>query len=181
MSIILVNTPDTPRSRVLSVRTFQASLADVEKLGGFLQDAWREAGPGALGFTGATEETIREISAPEFLRGRLTNPDVALYITEDAGRVVGFAATRRIDETALELSGLIVLQTATGKGVGTGLVRKAESVARQAGYRRLIVKTEADNQPAIQFYKKLGLRETGTEQEQVEGTKATVAILEKTI
>ena len=160
----------------------RATLADVGKLGSFLQEAWKEAGSGALGFTGATEDTIREIASEEFLRKRLTDPDVALYIAEEeGGRVVGFAATRRVNETTLELSGLIVLQTQAGRGIGTRLAEKAASDARLAGYRRLIVKTETGNQPALKFYKKLGLSETGTEEESVEGTKVSVVVLEKTL
>jgi len=155
-------------------------LADVGRLVAFFREAWREAGENkGLGFTGATEETINEIASDEFLRKRLRNPDVNIYIVEEVGRILGFAATRKINESSAELSGIVVLESATGKGFGTKLVEKALCDVRQAGFRKIVVKTEAVNQRALDFYRKMGLTEVGRGTEQVEDTGVDVVILEK--
>lgn len=96
----------------------EATSADIQKLITFFRQAWKEAGSGALGFAGATEETIKEVASEEFLRERLSNRNVKMYVVEGEGSVLGFAATRKIDENSLELSGLILLESATGKGLG---------------------------------------------------------------
>jgi L-amino acid N-acyltransferase YncA len=157
----------------------KATVADVERLEVFFREAWEETGPGGLGFTGTTEETINEIASKQFLLKRLANADVQMYIVEEAGRVMGFASTRRINEYSIELSGIIVLESATGKGLGTNLAQKALSAAREAGYRKAVVKTETFNARAIRFYKKIGFAEVGTAKENVEGTPVEVTILEK--
>jgi ribosomal protein S18 acetylase RimI-like enzyme len=159
----------------------QATLADVQKLITFFLQAWKEAGSGALGFTGATEETIKEIASEEFLRERLSNRGVNMYIVEDGGKILGFAATRRIDEITIELSGIIVLESATGKGIGTELFEKVISSANHVGFRKIVVKTEVLNQRAIAFYKKMGLAEVGKTREDVEGRSVDVVILEKAL
>jgi len=159
----------------------EATLADVQKLKVFFLQAWREAGSGALGFTGATVETINEIASEEFLKERLSNPAVNFYIVEDNGKILGFAATRRIDENTIELSGIIILESATGRGIGTSLFAKVISSANQFGFSKIMVKTEALNQRAISFYKKMGLAEVDKRREIVEGGGVDVVVLEKTL
>jgi N-acetylglutamate synthase-like GNAT family acetyltransferase len=159
----------------------EATLADVHKLVTFFLQAWSEAGPGALGFTGTTEKTIREVDSEEFLKERLSNPYVKMHFVEDGGKILGFAATRRIDENTIELSGIIVLESATGKGIGTELVKKVISSASQVGFRKIVVKTEVFNQRAIGFYTKMGFAEVGKTSENVEGTSVDVVVLEKAL
>ena len=157
----------------------RANVADAERIGVFLHEAWREAGPGGLGFTGATEETINEVASKEFLRKRLTNPGVQMYIVQDAERVLALASTRRINARSVELSGMMVLESLTGQGLGTALVRKALNEIHKAGFHKVVVKTEAINRRAVQFYKKMGLKEVGRGRERVEETRVDIVILEK--
>jgi ribosomal protein S18 acetylase RimI-like enzyme len=161
------------------MKAVQATLADVQKLIAFFLQAWKEAGPRALGFTGATEETINEIASEQFLKERLSSRDVNMFIVEDKGRILGFAATRKIDEDAIELSGIIVLESATRKGIGTDLFEKVVSSARHDGFCKIVVETEVLNQRAISFYKKRGLSEVGKSRENVEGTSVDLVVLEK--
>jgi ribosomal protein S18 acetylase RimI-like enzyme len=163
------------------MRALEATLADVQKLTDFFLQAWKEAGPGALGFTGATEKTINEIASEEFLKERLSNPAVKMYIVEGNGKILGFAATRNIDENSIELSGIIILESATGKGIGTELLEKVIASASQHGFRKLVVKTEVQNQRAISFYRKNGLVEVGKATEDVEGRPVEVLVLEKSL
>jgi ribosomal protein S18 acetylase RimI-like enzyme len=160
----------------------KTTLSDVGRLVAFFREVWREAGEdGGLGFTGATEETINEIASDEFLRKRLRNPDVNMYIVEEADRVIGFAATRRINENSEELSGIVVLESATGKGLGTRLVERVLSDVREAGFQKIVVKTEVANHRALGFYRKIGLIEVGRSAERVKDTAVHVVILEKSL
>jgi ribosomal protein S18 acetylase RimI-like enzyme len=163
------------------MRPVRAKFADVPKLQVFFHQAWEEYGSGALGFTGATEETINEIASEKFLKERLSNPNIGMYIVKEGERVLGFAATRSIDQDALELTGIIVLEDASGKGIGAQLVKEVVSSARKASFRRIVVKTEVLNKRAISFYKKMGLSEIGEAQERVEDIEIDVMILEKII
>ena len=162
------------------MQAVRAELRDVAKLTSFFRQAWGEAGgQGALGFTGATEDTINEIASEEFLRKRLRNPDVRIWIVEEAGRVLGFAATRRVDHERIELSGIVVLESTTSRGIGTLLAEKALADAREARFRKVVVKTETKNDRAIGFYRKLGFAIMGEGREPVEGGNVPVTILEK--
>ena len=49
----------------------RATLDDVEALRGFILRALEEAGPGALGWTGASEDAVSEIAGVEFLSSLL--------------------------------------------------------------------------------------------------------------
>lgn len=159
----------------------RAALSDVDNLRVFFHVAWEESGPDHLGFTGATEETIDKIASKEFLKKRLSNPEISIYIVKENSRVLGFAGTRNINKDAIELSGMIVLESATGRGFGTQLVDKALSEARLAGFHRMVVKTEVVNGRAINFYKKMGFTEVGKTWEDVEGTAVNIMILERSI
>jgi ribosomal protein S18 acetylase RimI-like enzyme len=156
-----------------------ARLNDVSKLSAFLTEAWKEAGPGALGFTGATDEAIREIASEEFLRKRLASPTVHMVVAEEGERIIGFSSIRRVEERAAELSGIMVLESATGRGIGTRLLRKSLEAARKRGFRTVSVKTEVVNDRAIGFYKKAGFTESGKTAEKVGRTKVALRILLK--
>jgi ribosomal protein S18 acetylase RimI-like enzyme len=156
-----------------------ARLNDVRKLSAFMTKAWREAGPGAMGFAGAAEEAIGEIASEEFLTRRLTSPNVQIVVAETGNEVVGFSSVRRLEAGKAELSGIVVLESAAGKGIGTRLLRKSMEGAKRRGYRTAIVKTETVNDRAIDFYKKAGFVESGKEVEKVGRTKVALQVLVK--
>ena len=152
---------------------------DVSKLSTFLVDAWKEAGPGALGFNGATDEAIREIASEEFLKKRLATPTIQMMVAEEERRIIGFSSLRRVEARKAELSGIAVLASATGKGVGSRLLRKALDAARKRGFNSVSVKTESTNERAISFYRKAGFTESGRAVERVGGTKMTLRFMVK--
>ena len=155
----------------------EATVQDVDDVGGFIKELWAAAGPGAPGLTGATEEIIEEISRPEMITGRLGGPDRRIFLARDREVVVGFAATRRIDAEAVELAGIMVHPDSQG-GVGTPLLEMAALAMRSDGYRRMVVHTETDNVAALRFYRKRGFLPTRELVEAVEGTPVDVAELE---
>ncbi|MCK4438377.1 hypothetical protein KAV47_04815, partial [Candidatus Bathyarchaeota archaeon] len=69
----------------------EAEQKDVESLIEFLQRAWKEAGPGALGWKGATEETMRHIASHGFLSNLIDRDDTRVFIALNEGQVVGFS------------------------------------------------------------------------------------------
>ncbi len=156
-----------------------ARMNDAALLGAFFMRAWKEAGPGALGFTGATEGAMEEIVSEEFLSKRLGSSNTRMVVAEKGGEILGFASLRRKGDGTAELSGIVVLESAAGRGLGTKLVRKACQTAMKLGFERLTVKTEAFNQRAIGFFKKNGFTESNKASEKVGRVNVPVQVLEK--
>jgi len=108
----------------------EAEQKDVESLIEFLLKAWKEAGPGALGWTGATEETMRHIASHEFLSNLLERHDARVFIALNEGQVVGFSSNRRTGDELVELSGIVVLESMTGVGIGGRLLEHSIEAAK---------------------------------------------------
>jgi ribosomal protein S18 acetylase RimI-like enzyme len=152
---------------------------DVVALGAFFTRAWKESGPESLGFTGATDDAIRAISSEEFLTQRLSSPNVRIVVAEKDREILGFASIRTSGKRKGELSGLVVLEGASGMGIGSRLVRKACDVATKMGVDQLSVKTEAFNQRAIGFYKENKFTESRKATEKVGRMRVPVVVLER--
>jgi len=149
------------------VEVAEAVTDDAPALADFLLRAWRAAGPDGLGFAGATDEIIAEIATPASLAARIGRDGRRMFVARSRDRVVGFAATRSLDTEEVELSGIVVGPESTGRGVGTRLITLALTRARSDGYRRMIVRTEPSNGPAIGFYQGRGFRARGSAVERV--------------
>ena len=76
---------------------------EVHTLGRFMLDAWKRAGPGALGWTGATEDTIQEISSEKYLENLVSDPKMEFFVSEENGETTGFAVNRVQDSSTMEL------------------------------------------------------------------------------
>lgn len=159
----------------------EAGAADVAAIGSFFLEMWRQSGPDAPGFTGATEEIIAEIAAPDAIRARIGGPDRRMFLAYEGDSVVGFAATRVIDDNEIELAGVIVLHSMIGRGVGTPLVEAAIESARSSGQQIMKVSTETDNDRALRFYGARGFQVCGESIEDVEDTPVAVVQLERSL
>lgn len=146
----------------------EATERDVAAFATFFREAWQEAGPDAPGFAGATEEVIRELTTREAILERIGGPDRRMFLARQGGRVVGFSATKRIDDVTAELAGVVVLQSIVGRGIGTPLVERAVQVAADDGCVRMVVRTETTNDRALRFYQARGFTLTGSMTELVE-------------
>ena len=155
----------------------EAQQRDVELLSEFLIKAWREAGPEAHGWTGATEEAMKHMSSHGFLSDLLGRDDTRVFIAIHGGRVVGFSSIKGMNDELVELSGIIVLESMTGAGVGSRLLYKSLDAARGDGYESMIVKTEAFNERALNFYQGKGFVPEATMVEDVEDTKVEIVKL----
>jgi putative acetyltransferase len=140
-------------------------------------DAWKRAGPGALGWIGATEDTIQEISSEEYLKKLLSNPKMRFFSSEENGEITGFAVNRVQDSSTMELAGIIVREDLLGKGFGSLLLSKCIEFAREAGFVNMVTKTEKSNGRAINFYVKKGFVRVGDTVETVENSKVELAVL----
>jgi len=160
-----------------TARVREATIDDAQVMAAFLLAAWREAGPDSPGFAGATPEVMAEIATPEAVRARIGPGGRRMFLAEETGGVIGFAATRPMDAVSVELSGIVVLRAATGRGVGTNLVGIAREAAASDGFRRMLVRTERTNHAAIEFYRARGFELRGETSEQVGPTTVPVAEL----
>jgi ribosomal protein S18 acetylase RimI-like enzyme len=157
----------------------KAREEDLAAVSSFVKEAWRQAGPGAVGWSGTTDEDIAEISSLAFLGDLSKNPDQDFFIARDEEGVVGMAINKKVDEGTIELTGIIVLQDHLGRGFGTGLAMMAEGAAMRRGAKRIIVKTEARNLRALAFYRSRGFVKVRTGSQMVGKVKVRLAWLKR--
>jgi N-acetylglutamate synthase-like GNAT family acetyltransferase len=100
-----------------------------------------------LGLTFDAEELERE------------REDILMGAFED-DRLLGCCLLTRMDERTLRLRQMAVPSGMQGKGVGRALMVFCENVARDRGYKRLIMHAR---KTALGFYEKLGYNISGEE------------------
>jgi ribosomal protein S18 acetylase RimI-like enzyme len=92
----------------------------------------------------------------------LADPDARLLVAVDGGEVVGMAMgyvhrpSLYSDEVALELSSFIVRPSHRRRGIGRALTRAIGIFARERGVERVTLKTFAQNEGALRFWRSLG-------------------------
>ena len=140
-------------------------------------DAWKRAGPQALGWTGATEDTIHEISSEKYLIELVSDSRLKFFVSEENGEITGLAVNRVKDDSTMELAGIIVRDDLLGRGIGSLLISRCIDSARDAGFASMVVKTEMSNDRAISFYMKRGFVRIGNALETVGNSKIDLAML----
>ena len=85
--------------------------------------------------------------------------DVLIGAFED-DRILGCCLLTRVDDNTVRLRQMAVPNNMQGKGIGRALMVFAENIARDLGYKTLIMHAR---KTAIGFYEKLGYRTTGQE------------------
>ncbi len=112
-------------------------------------------------------EVLAELSVGAVERA-FAEPAARFVVAERAGHLVGFAHVM-LDEAhalvtssrAAKLHRLYVQERFTGRGLGTTLLRRAESVARGDGARALWLTSWIGNRRALAFYPRCGYRDIG--------------------
>lgn len=163
------------------VRVTKAGDEDIEAVAAFFWDAWRMSGPDAPGWAGASESAMAELTAPELLADRIGGSGRSMFLAWIEDRVIGFAATLAQDEETVELAGIVVRQDLLGRGIGTPLLEAAVAAMTDAGAGRMVVRTESDNQRAIDFYVARGFTPGALVTEEVEGTALELRELSRTL
>lgn len=89
----------------------------------------------------------------------LDNGGIFLIMLDDS-QLIGTGAIRKIQNDTCELKRLWLLTSYHGKGLGYRMLQKLFSFARQRGYRRIWLQTDAVYQSrALNFYKRIGFYE----------------------
>jgi len=75
-------------------------------------------------------------------------------------KMLGCCILKKIDKHTCRLRQMAVQNNLQGKGIGASMMNFAENVARDAGYKKIMMHAR---KTAIGFYKKLGYNVTGKE------------------
>lgn len=78
--------------------------------------------------------------------------------------ILGCCLLTRIDNQCARLRQMAVQNNLQGKGIGAAMMNYAENVARDAGYRKIIMHAR---KTTMDFYKKLGYKVVGDEFEEI--------------
>jgi len=95
------------------------------------------------------------------IRAVLASDFADAFVAEDSeGRVVGwahvFTAPFLESGPSAELGGLVVDESARGRGIGKALVARTEAWARERGIRKICLRSNVIRTEAHDFYQKLG-------------------------
>lgn len=69
-----------------------------------------------------------------------------------------------VSGTRVEIAGLVVTESARGRGIGAKLVEAAETWAREKGIFAVLVRSQIKRQRAHEFYRKLGFQRSKTQE-----------------
>lgn len=117
---------------------------------------------------GSLSVTFREARLPRTMRVRYPRSRAVLeenwqlhagfLVAEIGHKVVGYVnmEERRIYDTGWIVD-LVVDNSSRSQGIGTGLLKRARSMARERGLKRIVVETSTKNFPAISFLQRRGL------------------------
>ena len=86
-------------------------------------------------------------------------PGGKLLLAQLDGLPAGCIALRRLDEHSCEMKRLYVRPDFRGRGIGSLLMRRILSDAREIGYRRMLLDTLPFLERAIQMYRSAGFYE----------------------
>ena len=79
-------------------------------------------------------------------------------------KILGCCLLTKVDDENIRLRQMAVQNNLQGKGIGATMLNFAENVARDAGYKKLIMHARKS---AIGFYEKLGYKVTSDEFEEI--------------
>jgi ribosomal protein S18 acetylase RimI-like enzyme len=105
--------------------------------------------------------TLRAEAEARYRRSR-DDPDSLHLVAEEDGEVMGMALGRiatvssMSDEPALEVTNVVVARARRQRGAARALVLALADFARRRGVKRLVVKTYAENEAAMRFWRALG-------------------------
>jgi predicted GNAT family N-acyltransferase len=79
-------------------------------------------------------------------------------------KMLGCCLLTRVDDTNVRLRQMAVQNNLQGKGIGASMLNFAENVARDAGYRKMVMHAR---KTAVHFYEKLGYKICSEEFEEI--------------
>ena len=139
------------------VRT--ASKRDIGTISALLGRVWHDTYDSIYGPEKVNEITRQWHSMPA-LEHNLNLPSSEFLVADDGNNIAGTAFASQIDANTAKLHQLYILPEFQGKGVGKLLLDEIEESFFEA--QNLVLEVEAQNGPAIGFYKYHGFKQTGT-------------------
>ena len=97
----------------------------------------------------------------------IDDENTRIVTATENGEVKGYMIAEIKDETphphirrmkTLYIDDICVKETEAHKGVGTALFKKAERIGKETGCERIDLNVWSFNEPAIEFYRKMGLQ-----------------------
>lgn len=106
-------------------------------------------------------EILRKPLNLSFLKDELEKEKKDILIgVFDEDKILGCCLLTIVDKTSVRLRQMAVQNNLQGKGIGASMMNYAENIARDRGYKKLIMHAR---KTAIGFYEKLGYKVTGNE------------------
>jgi ribosomal protein S18 acetylase RimI-like enzyme len=106
-------------------------------------------------------EILRKPLNLSFLKNELDKEKNDILIgVFDEDKILGCCLLTIVDKTSVRLRQMAVQNNLQGKGIGASMMNYAENIARDRGYKKLIMHAR---KTAIGFYEKLGYKVTGIE------------------
>ncbi len=106
-------------------------------------------------------EILRKPLNLSFDEGELEQEKQDILIAAfEEDKMLGCCILKEIDKNTVRLRQMAVQNNLQGKGIGASMMNFAENVARDAGYKKIMMHAR---KTAIGFYKKLGYNVTGKE------------------
>ena len=86
--------------------------------------------------------------------------DGEFLVTTRNGEIIGTGAIRKLEGDTCELKRLWLLTEYHGQGLGYRMLAELLSIARERGYKRMLLETDAVAQSrAVEFYKRIGFHQ----------------------
>lgn len=154
----------------------QATPADAEILAAMATQVWLHTYATEGISTVIARYVLAEFSAAKFA-AIVSHEHSAVLVAEVNAHAVGYAllnvgAACVSGGSFVEVASLYVQEHFTGKGIGSALLRECQELAQQrTGSAAVWLTVNAKNYPAIAFYKKHGLAQTGTTYFELGGEK----------
>ena len=145
----------------MSVAVREATTDDVEDVREVARDSWYAAYGGFLD-PQTVERGLAENYDPDLVAAGIDHEEIAFFVAEDDGEVVGFASAEQTWADEVELHTLYVHPDRWGEGVGSALFDRVESWARARDVDRVAAAALSENAVAAGFLEALGF-ERGTE------------------
>ncbi|MFQ3318361.1 MAG: N-acetylglutamate synthase-like GNAT family acetyltransferase [Natronomonas sp.] len=145
----------------MSVEVRDATTDDTDDIVDVARDSWYAAYGGFLK-PETIEQALGEYYDPDLLETAVEHDDIAFYIAEADGEIVGFASAEQTWSDEVELHTIYVHPDRWGEGVGSALFERVENWAREQGVDRIVCAAFSDNAVGIGFFEATGFRR-GTE------------------
>jgi putative acetyltransferase len=142
------------------IRIREADPGDARQLVELAQAVGREPG----GFLLTTDAWRGVSEERRFIRSLRRNPDAALLVVEDAGRIVGrLSVARDLHPASRHVAdlGLMVAADYRRRGIGRALLDRTVAWAQASGVRKLELHVFPWNDAAIALYESYGFEREG--------------------